>query len=67
MKTYIPTSEMRTNPLSNQPGGSTITVKFEGHEIVYTNIKNPRAYIAKIRKEKADVVAIYVDGEPWTK
>jgi len=65
MKTYVPTNEMRTNPLSTQPGGSTVTVKFEEHEIVYTNIKNPGAYIRKIKKERDDIVAIYVNGELW--
>jgi len=65
MKTYVPTNDMRTNPLSTQPGGSTVTVKFEEHEIVYTNIKNPSAYIRKIRKERTDIVSIFVDGKIW--
>jgi hypothetical protein len=63
MKTYIPTADMRTNPLSAQPGGSTVTVKYESHEIVYTNIKNTKAYISKIRRERDDIVAIYVDDK----
>ena len=65
MKTYIPTNEMRTNPLSSQPGGSTITVKFEEHEVIYTKIKNPGAYIRKIQKEKENIQSILVDGKIW--
>jgi hypothetical protein len=68
MKTYIPTPEMRTNPLSTQPGGSTVTVKFDGHEIVYTNIKNPEAYIRKITKLNENIESVLVDGEvKWTR
>ena len=65
MKTYIPTDEMRTNPLSTKPGGSTVTVKFEKHEVEYTNIKYPYAYIKKIEKDNVGIVAIYVDGKLW--
>lgn len=67
MKTYVPTNDMRTNPLSTQPGGSTITVKFESHEIVYTNIKNPSAYIRKITRINENIKSIFVDGQlKWT-
>jgi hypothetical protein len=65
MKTYIPTDDMRTNPLSTQPGGSTVTVKFDGHEVIYTNIKNPGAYIRKIKREREDIQSIIVDGKLW--
>ena len=68
MKTYIPTNDMRTNPLSTQPGGSTLTVKFESHEVVYTNIKNPDAYIRRITKANEDIQCILVNDEiKWTR
>ena len=61
MKTYVPTMEMRTSPLSKTPGGKTVVVFFESHEIVYTNIKSPRSYINKVEKE--GVVKIEADGQ----
>ena len=61
MKTYVPTMEMRTSPLSKIPGGKTITVFYEKHEIVYTNIKSPLSYINRIPKE--GVVRIEADGQ----
>jgi hypothetical protein len=61
MKIYVPTINMRTSPLSKTPGGKTVTVFFETHEIVYTNIKAPRSYIDRIPKE--GVVKIEADGQ----
>ena len=61
MKTYVPTIEMRTSPLSKIPGGKTVTVHYESHEIVYSNIKSPRSYINRIPKQ--GVVKIEADGQ----
>jgi len=62
MKTYEPTDSMRTNKLSVTPGGSTIRVVYEGHEIVYTKIKYPNAYINKLLTEQQPE-AIWVDDQ----
>ena len=63
MKTYIADKDSRTNPLSIEPGGSTLIVKFENHEVVYTNIKNPWAYIRKITNANPEIKSIFVDGQ----
>ncbi len=52
MKTYKPTKEMRTNPLSLQDGGSIVTVIYDNYVVEFTNIKNPIAYISSIRFAK---------------
>lgn len=68
MKTYIPSNELRSNPLSAIPGGSILTVMFENHEVVYTNIKYPDAYIRRITKENSDIRCILIDGQKaWIK
>jgi intein-encoded DNA endonuclease-like protein len=55
--------EYRTNPLSLIPGGSEVEVHYQDYVKVYTNIKNPAAYIRKITTESNDpIIAIYVDG-----
>ena len=61
MKTYVPTMEMRTSPLSKTPWGKTVVVFFETYEISYTNIKSPRSYINKVSKE--GVIKIEADGQ----
>lgn len=48
MKSYEPTDSMRRNQLSFTPGGSNIRVVYETHEVVYTKVKYPNAYIKKI-------------------
>jgi hypothetical protein len=52
MKTYRPTKEMRTNPLSLQEGGSIVTVIYDNYVVEFTNIKNPITYISSIRCAK---------------
>ena len=57
----------RTNPLSNDPGGSTVVVEMNEDvkgpkKLEYDKIKNPRAYIAKIKKNP-DVKDAYVKRE----
>lgn len=49
MKSYRPTPEMRTNPLSKTDGGSIVTVVYDNYSVDYTNIKNPISYISSIR------------------
>ena len=48
MRKYTPTPEMRTNPVSLEPGGETVTIIYDGYVIEYTNIKNPISYIASV-------------------
>ena len=68
MKTYVPSNEMRLNSLSIVPGGSELTVIFENHEVIYTNIKYPDAYIRRITKENSDIRCILIDGQKaWVK
>ncbi len=62
MKTYEPTDSMRTNQLSITPGGSTIRVVYEGHEVVYTKVKYPNAYIKKILTDEQPE-EIWVDNQ----
>ena len=62
MKTYEPIDSMRTNQLSITPGGSTIRVVYEGHEVVYTKVKYPNAYIKKILTD-VQPEAIWVDNQ----
>lgn len=58
--------EYRTNELSLTEGGSNIEVHYENRIKVYTNVKNPKAYIRAImtRNEISDekIIATYVDG-----
>lgn len=43
----------RTNSLSLKPGGCTIVVEYNnGHIFEYDKIKNPDAYIRKIKKNR---------------
>jgi len=68
MKTYIPTDDMRDNPLSKQPGGSVVRVVYQDHEVVYDKIKNPGAYIRKITMANSSIVSIYVNEQlTWPK
>jgi hypothetical protein len=56
----------RTNELSLTEGGSTVEVHYENRVKVYTNVKNPTAYIKAIKmiNENKDekIIATYVDG-----
>ena len=64
-KIYVPSSSMRTNDLSKMDGGSTVIFKYEGYDVVYTNIKNPSSYITASLKKMFDKkpTSILVDGE----
>jgi len=53
--------EFRTNPLSNQEGGSIIEVlKDNGTVLVYDKIKHPIPYVNKMNKE--NVSKIFLNG-----
>ena len=60
---YFVTGEFRTNPLSTIPGGSTLKVNhIEAPFKIYDNIKNVRAYINAIVKDKS-ISSIEVNNE----
>jgi hypothetical protein len=43
--------DYRTNPWSQTPGGVSIVVTYkDGKKLIYDNIKNPDAYIKKVKK-----------------
>ena len=68
MKTYKPTKEMRTNPLSLQDGGSIVTVIYDNYVVEFTNIKNPISYIASIRFAKQGDITLrgfLINGEEY--
>jgi len=62
MRKYTPTPEMRTNPVSLEPGGETVTIIYDGYVIEYTNIKNPISYIASVLKRSDKEVIGYILG-----
>jgi len=68
MKTYRPTKEMRTNPLSLQDGGSIVTVIYDGYVVEFTNIKSPYSYISSIRSRKRNDITLrgfLINGEEY--
>jgi|GEM_PF-1083314 phosphotransferase system IIB component len=62
---YVASEEMRTNPLSKIPGGSTIIVTYQNeYQVVYNNIKNIHAYINTIfERTDREITEIFVDGK----
>ena len=62
MKKYTPTPEMRTNPISLEPGGETVTIIYDGYVIEYTNIKSPMTYITSVLKRSNKEVIGYILG-----
>jgi hypothetical protein len=64
-KTIVVQDKFRTNELSVQPGGSTVTVSHsDGSHRVYKNIKNPRAYTNSIVKDET-IISVQVDGQAY--
>jgi hypothetical protein len=64
----------RTNPLSLQPGGSTVKAIHErGKAFVYDKVKNPGAYIKRINTDEriaeyGAIVEILIDNvSVWTR
>jgi|TARA_B110000977_G_scaffold180607_1_gene240418 hypothetical protein len=62
MHKYTPTPEMRTNPISLEPGGETVTIIYDGYVIEYTNIKSPIQYVTSVRKRSKKEVIGYILG-----
>jgi len=64
-KTIVVQDKFRTNELSVQPGGATVTVSHsDGSHRVYKNIKNPRAYTNSILKDET-IISVQVDGQAY--
>jgi len=58
--------KFRTNPLSHQPGGHEVKVQKRDNSILkYDKIKNPKAYIKKL-KFVEEIIAVWVDGVELT-
>jgi len=61
---YKPTPGMRTNPISLEPGGETVTIIYDGYVVEYTNIKNPVTYITSVRSRTTkDIIGYIVNGK----
>jgi hypothetical protein len=66
-KTTVVGEEFRTNPLSLTPGGSNIEVVYSTRSKIYTNIKNPKAYVNRITDDvREPITDILVDGIKYT-
>jgi hypothetical protein len=64
--------QYRTNALSLQPGGYTVTVIHQtGKSFIYDKVKKPGAYIKSINdqnKEHGPIVEVLLNGNSvWTK
>lgn len=61
---FVVGDEFRTNPESNTPGGSTVTVCYaDGQELVYPRIKKTDAYIRTVLAKSGKIIdSIYVDS-----
>jgi hypothetical protein len=58
--------EFRTNQLSLQPGGHTVTVTYEdGSKRSYDKVKDPARYINSIEARGIGIREVLVDGEPF--
>jgi hypothetical protein len=67
-KAFKVEDQYRTNPLSNQPGGSMVTIYFENSKPrVYDKIKSPMSYILSLSRMKdADsIIQIDIDDEMY--
>jgi hypothetical protein len=60
--------EFRTNSLSLTPGGSLVSVTYQGGAVKeYDKVKFPRAYVGRI-KDREHIVEIKVNGNlVWDK
>ena len=64
-KSILVHDRFRTNELSVQPGGSTVTVEYaDGSNRSYNKVKNPRAYINSIIKDET-ISSVKVDGQAY--
>lgn len=58
--------EFRTNNLSLQPGGFTVTVRYaDGSARSYDKVKDPRRYVQALVGKGAQIQQVLVDGEPF--
>lgn len=56
--------EFRVNPLSLTPGGSEVTVIMcNDSHLIYSNIKNPQAYINRVLETTPEVRGFLVNGQ----
>jgi len=64
-KSILVHDRFRTNELSVQPGGSTVTVEYaDGSNRSYNKVKSPRAYINSIIKDET-ISSVKVDGQAY--
>ena len=57
---YTPTPDMRTNILSLEPSGETVTIIYDGYVVEYTNIKSPVQYVTSVRKRSTKQIIGYI-------
>ena len=58
--------EFRTNNLSLQPGGFTVTVEYrDGSKRSYDKVKDPRRYVQSLVSKGVEISQVLVDGEPF--
>ena len=66
-KSIVVKDKYRKNPLSLEPGGSSVTVTFsDGFSQTYDKVKFPNAFVRKINESnerRFPIVSIVVDGE----
>jgi len=66
-KSIVVKDKYRKNPLSLEPGGSSVTIIFsDGFSQTYDKIKFPNAFVRKINESnerRFPIVSIVVDGK----
>ena len=66
-KSIVVKDKYRKNPLSLEPGGSSVTVTFsDGFSQTYDKVKFPNAFVRKINesnKRGKPIISIVVDGK----
>ena len=66
-KSIIVKDKYRKNPLSLEPGGSSVTVTFsDGFSQTYDKVKFPNAFVRKINESnerRFPIVSIVVNGQ----
>jgi hypothetical protein len=66
-KSIVVKDKYRTNPLSLEPGGSSVTVTFsDGFSQTYDKVKFPNAFVRKINESnerRFPIVSIVVNGQ----
>lgn len=67
MAKFYVKDKYRTNPLSLQPGGHTVSVEYANGDVLrYNKIKSPKAYVRSLNNDevRGKIVKVVVDGEP---